>query len=109
MANIWADVLALAQVGVHDNFFDLGGHSLAASRVIARVIQTYQLEIPIKALFDAPTVAEMASLITQNQANPASEAELEDMLREVEAMTEEEVQKQLVRKSARTPTGEGHE
>ncbi len=109
LANIWADVLALAQVGVHDNFFDLGGHSLAASRVIARVIQTYQLEIPIKALFDAPTVAEMASLITQNQANPASEAELEHMLREVEAMTEEEVQKQLVRESTRTPTGERHE
>jgi len=109
LANIWADVLALAQVGVHDNFLDLGGHSLAASRMIARVIQTYQLEIPIKALFDAPTVAEMASLITQNQANPASEAELEHMLREVEGMTEEEVQKQLVRESARTPTGERHE
>ena len=109
LANIWADVLALAQVGVHDNFFDLGGHSLAASRMIARVIQTYQLEIPIKALFDAPTVAEMASLITQNQANPASEAELEHMLREVEGMTEEEVQKQLVRESARIPTGERHE
>jgi acyl carrier protein len=93
LANIWADVLALAQVGVHDNFFDLGGHSLAASRVIARVIQTYKLEIPIKALFDAPTVAEMASLLTQNQANPASESELEHMLREVEAMTEEEVQR----------------
>ncbi len=109
LANIWADVLALAQVGVDDNFFDLGGHSLAASRVIARVIQTYQLDIPIKALFDAPTVAEMACLITQNQANPASEAELEQMLREVEAMTDDEVQKQLVRESARTPTGERHE
>jgi len=109
LANIWADVLALAQVGVDDNFFDLGGHSLAASRVIAKVIQTYQLEIPIKTLFDAPTVAEMASLIRQNQANPASEAELEHMLREVERMTEEEVQKQLVRESARTPTGERHE
>ena len=77
-------------MGIHDNFFDLGGHSLAASQVIARVIQTLQLELPIKALFDSPTVAEMASIVAQNQATQASEDELAQMLREVEAVTEEE-------------------
>jgi len=95
LAKLWAEVLALDKVGVHDNFFDLGGHSLAASRVISRVIQTFQLELPVKALFDAPTVAEMAAVITQNQTKQASEAELAQMLREVEAMTEEEAQRRV--------------
>ena len=97
LERIWADVLGLDCVGIHDNFFDLGGHSLAASQVIARVIQTLQLELPIKALFDSPTVAEMASIVAQNQATQASEDELAQMLREVEAVTEEEA-RQLVAK-----------
>ena len=102
LANIWNDVLSLDQIGIHDNFFDLGGHSLAASRVIARLIQTFRLELPIKALFDAPTVAEMAAIITQNQTKQASDAELAQMLREVEAMTEEEAQRQLAKESAQS-------
>ena len=85
----------MIKVGIHDNFFDLGGHSLAAFRVISRVIQSFQLELPAKALFDAPTVAEMAAIITQNQTKQASHAEIAQMLSEVESMTEEEAQKQL--------------
>jgi acyl-coenzyme A synthetase/AMP-(fatty) acid ligase len=87
---IWEEVLNIKPVGIHDNFFDLGGHSVAASRVVSRVIQTLQLDVPLGALFEAPTVAEMATVITQNQARLASEAELTRILREVEAMTEEE-------------------
>jgi acyl carrier protein len=95
LERIWASVLYLNHVGINDNFFDLGGHSLAASRVISRVIQTFQLELPIKALFDAPSVAEMAAIITQHQAKRASDTELAQMLREVEAMTEEEAQRRV--------------
>jgi len=104
LAAIWAEVLGINPIGIQDNFFDLGGHSLAASRVIFRVIQTFRLELPIKALFDAPTVAEMAAIITQNQTKRAGDTELAQMLREVEAMTEEEAQKQLARESARAST-----
>ena len=95
LADIWAEVLLVPKVGLHDNFFDLGGHSLAASQVISRVIQTFQLELPVKALFDAPTVADMALIITQNHAKLASEAELARLLSEVEAMTDVEAQRQL--------------
>jgi acyl carrier protein len=101
LAKLWAEVLALEKVGIHDNFFNLGGHSLAASRVISRVIQTFQLELPIKALFDAPTVAKMAAVIEQNQAKRANDAELTQMLREVEAMSEEEAEKLLAKNSVR--------
>ena len=95
LARIWAEALSLDGVGVYDNFFELGGHSLAAMRVVSRVIQTFQLELQVKALFDSPTVAEMAILITQNESKRASEVDLAQMLRELEAMTEEEVQKLL--------------
>jgi acyl carrier protein len=102
LAQIWDDVLSLDQVGIHDNFFDLGGHSLAASRVISRVIQTFQLDIPLRSLFDSPTVAEMARVITMNQARKASQEELERMLREVEAVSEEEAKTLLARENGRS-------
>jgi amino acid adenylation domain-containing protein len=109
LVQIWEEILNVRPIGIHDNFFDLGGHSLAATRVISRLIQTFQLELPVKALFDAPTVAEMAAIITENQAKRASDSELAQMLREVETMSEEEAQKLLAGESARGSTGDGHE
>jgi len=76
LAQIWSEVLGINKVGVNDNFFDLGGHSLAAMRVVSRVIQKFQLELPLKALFDSPTIADMAVVITQNQAKRAGDEEL---------------------------------
>jgi amino acid adenylation domain-containing protein len=102
LAQIWAQVLSLDKVGIHDNFFELGGHSLAASRVVAQVVNTFQLDLPLRTLFDAPTVAEMAAIITQNQAKRASDAVLAQLLREVEAMSEEEAEKRLTNDGVRS-------
>jgi amino acid adenylation domain-containing protein len=63
LAGIWEEVLHGEQVGAHDNFFELGGHSLLATQVISRVRQTFQTEIPLRALFEAPTVAGLAERI----------------------------------------------
>jgi acyl carrier protein len=90
LAEIWAEVLAIGPVGIHDDFFDLGGHSLAATRVLSRVLQKLKLNLPVQALFDAPTVARMADLVGQNQAHRVDAAELKQMLRLVETMTDEE-------------------
>ena len=109
LAEIWAEVLSVPELSVQDNFFDLGGHSLVASQLISRVIQKFHLELPIKALFDAPTVAEMALIITQNQAKLATDAEVARMLCEVEAMTEEEAQKLLAGKDAQSRKVDGDE
>ncbi len=95
LVSIWEKVLDVRPVGIHDNFFDLGGHSLTATQVISQVIKQFQLELPLQSLFQSPTVAKMAAVITQNQAKRASDAELPQMLREVEAMTEEEAQRRL--------------
>ena len=95
LANIWAEVLRLDKVGVHDNFFELGGHSLLATQIVSRIRSTFSIDLALRSLFESPTVAEMAVIIIENQAKRATEAGLTDILGEVEATTEEEVQKTL--------------
>jgi acyl carrier protein len=63
LAGIWAEVLNLKQVSILDDFFESGGHSLLASQVIARVRDTFQVEIPLRSLFETPTVAGLAERI----------------------------------------------
>jgi phage FluMu protein gp41 len=76
---------------------------------MSRVIQTFQLELPIKALFDSPTVADMAVVITQNRVKKASQEDLARLLSEVEALSDEEAQKLLAVESARSSREDGHE
>ena len=63
LANIWAEVLNLDKVGIHDNFFHLGGHSLLATQVISRVNNSFQVEIPLRQLFESPEIAGFASCV----------------------------------------------
>jgi amino acid adenylation domain-containing protein len=63
LANLWAEVLNVPAVGIHHDFFNLGGHSLIAAQLISRVRQAFQVEIPLRALFDEPTVAGLARVV----------------------------------------------
>ena len=61
LAELWAELLNLQAVGIHDNFFDLGGHSLLATQVISRLRAAFNVNLPLRSLFEAPTVASLAT------------------------------------------------
>jgi len=73
LAEIWADVIGVERIGIHDNFFELGGDSLLAAWIVSRILQHFQLEIPLRSLFQLPTVAEMGTLITEHHARRLDE------------------------------------
>lgn len=93
LAQIWAEVLPVKQVGIADNFFDLGGHSLTATRVVSRVIQQFQLDIPLRSLFESPTIADMATVITAHQGKTLDEQSMTKLLDELDALSEEEAKR----------------
>ncbi len=72
VAAVWSEVLGVERVGAHDNFFDLGGHSLLATQVLSRLRQIYAVDIPLRRLFEEPTVATLALAIKEAQEEPAS-------------------------------------
>jgi len=63
LAHIWAEVLKRDKVGAHDNFFELGGHSLLATQVVSRIRQAFDAELPLRTLFQTPTIADLAEQI----------------------------------------------
>jgi polyketide synthase PksJ len=66
VADIWQDLLGIDQVGAQDDFFELGGHSLLATRVIARVKEQFQINLPLRVMFEAPTVSGIAERVKQS-------------------------------------------
>ena len=87
LAGIWAEVLRVERVGVQDNFFELGGHSLLATQIASRVQKTLQRDVPLRAMFECSTVAELAGYIEGLAANEISAEKvdrLSDLMAELE-------------------------
>jgi acyl carrier protein len=94
LAGIWRELLKVERVGRQDNFFELGGHSLLATRVISRVHELFGLELPIKAVFEAPRLAQLAALIESEAPDPEGfwMSDLaRNLQRDIEEMPEDEV------------------
>ncbi len=69
LANIWQQILNIERVGIHENFFDLGGHSMLAMQLASRVREDFGIDLPIAAVFSSPTVAGLGDCLLQDRAN----------------------------------------
>jgi amino acid adenylation domain-containing protein len=98
LAEIWARVLKRDRVGIQENFFDLGGHSLLAALVVSRIRETFQIELPLRRLFEKPTVAELGELITEEKSRRMDLADLSTILAQLESMSDEQALKRVVKK-----------
>lgn len=87
LARIWQQILGVEDIGLHDNFFELGGHSLMATQIISRVQAAYEVEIPVRVIFEAPTLAELAERVdTLLWAREGGHATEQDELEEREEL-----------------------
>ncbi len=93
LAGIWSELLNTADISVHDNFFVLGGHSLLATQVVSRIRRVFNKKLPLRTIFDCPTIAKLAPAI--EAAAYADSAALYAMLDTLDALSDEEAERLL--------------
>jgi amino acid adenylation domain-containing protein len=91
LAEIWRELLRVPRVGRHDNFSALGGHSLPSITLSARILEKFQVRLPLEALFGAASLMSMSELIVNAQANLFSEKDVEEMEAELDVMSDEDL------------------
>ena len=87
LAEVWSKVLDVHPIGIHDNFFELGGHSLVATRVISQVRESLAIDLPLRSLFEAPTVSTLAAWIDEF----TNGRDLDALVSEIENLSDAEV------------------
>jgi amino acid adenylation domain-containing protein len=92
LIGIWREVLCIDEIGIHDDFFDLGGHSLLAAQVIARLKDIFQTELPLRTLFESPTVARLGEQVETLELPVQTRVRrIAEIVLAVEQMSDEEV------------------
>jgi amino acid adenylation domain-containing protein/non-ribosomal peptide synthase protein (TIGR01720 family) len=95
VAAIWAEIIGVEQVGVYDNFFGLGGHSLRAVQVTSRLCDAFQIELPLRSLFEKPTVDELVNEIAELRGGREIVEEIALVLKEIEQLSDETAREML--------------
>jgi acyl carrier protein len=95
VAGIWAEVLGVERVGVEDNFFELGGHSLLVTQVVSRVVKVFQMDVPLRSLFESPTVSGVVEVLSGLWGSREAVEEIAQTYIEVGQLTDENVEELL--------------
>ncbi|MEM8933921.1 MAG: phosphopantetheine-binding protein [Acidobacteriota bacterium] len=95
LAEIWCRWLNVDSVGIEDDFFELGGHSLLATQVLAGVRETFGVDVPLRRVFETPTLEGMALAIAREQAEAVDVDELGALLDDVENLSDEDLERLL--------------
>jgi acyl transferase domain-containing protein/acyl carrier protein len=107
IADSLQQLLGIEQVGIHDNFFALGGHSLLAVQLVNRLRGRFQVDLPLSSVFEAPTVSSLAVRVAEARLDSLEDTrELEDLLREIQALSPDELQEAIAQESIAAKEGE---
>ncbi len=98
LAGMWRQLLNVERIGIHDSFFNLGGHSLLATQLTYQLRSTFRLEPPLRAIFEAPTIAQLSQVLARYEAKPGQVDTIARLLQRVEAMPGQEVREMLRKK-----------
>jgi acyl carrier protein len=100
IAQLWRELLGVKEIGIHDNFLELGGDSLMATRLISRMKDVFHQDLPVRLVFEASTVAELSRAVDGAKAESAETEteEMEEMMKMLEQLSEEEVEQELLRR-----------
>jgi acyl-coenzyme A synthetase/AMP-(fatty) acid ligase len=91
LAAIWRGLLAVERIGVYDNFFDMGGHSLLLTQLASRIHKEFNVRLPLRTLFDAPTIVEMTGAIALAQLENEDVRDAEQVINELKRLSSEQV------------------
>jgi amino acid adenylation domain-containing protein len=95
LARIWAEVLGVEEIGVNNSFFELGGHSLMAMQLLSRLRGIFQLDLPLRTIFEAPTIAKLATALVSFEVTPGQVERIATITVEIESMSADAVSEKL--------------
>jgi amino acid adenylation domain-containing protein len=92
LAGIFSEVLKVEPVGVHDNFFNLGGHSILATQLVSRLRKTFQVSLPLRQFFESPTVAAISQTLVAGEIKPGQTERVATLIKKVENLSTEDLE-----------------
>jgi acyl carrier protein len=98
LVELWQDALGINPIGVSDNFFDLGGHSLKATRLLSKVRSIFRTELPLSAVFEATTVEALACALVEHEPKPGQSAKIAQVLKRIKSISPWDLKDELDRK-----------